>query len=114
MPNLNTFLQVLPKIASHPLAILAYLCVLGAWIVIYFRRQRSKDFLKVLQALPADEQPAFARRSGYRYDELAALSQKQRLNLLTRRYVLVAYVITIIAIVFLAIRAFAVYQQNYS
>jgi tetratricopeptide (TPR) repeat protein len=110
--KLDTFLQILPQIASHPLAILAYICVVVVWLVAALRSRRSKDFLKTLELLPEPDRSAFARRSGYRYDELAFLPQKQRLKLLTKRYRLFAFIVTVLAIVILGIVVLIVYQNS--
>ena len=82
------------------------------WLVTFLRWRKSKDFLKTLELLPKEDRSVFARRSGFRYDELASLPQKQRLKLLTKRYSLFAFVVTVLAIVILGILALLVYQNN--
>jgi hypothetical protein len=114
MFKLDTFLQILPKIATHPLAILAYICVAGVWLLAFFRWRKSNDFLKALELLPKAGRADFARKSGYKYDELASLPQKQRLKLLTQRYWLIAFIVTILAVIFLGIAITVVYKNNYS
>ena len=114
MFKINSFLENLPKIAEHPLAILAYICVIGVWLLAYYRTRKSKDFLAALEMLPEVERADFARRSGFRYDELSALPQKHRLNLLTKRYRLIGYVVTVLAIVLICFIYIYTYFNSYS
>jgi hypothetical protein len=67
------FLDVLPKIASHPMAIVAYICVGAGWLLFALRQQRSRDFIKALESLPKEKRIQFCRDAGYSYDELATL-----------------------------------------
>ena len=96
--SLNNILEVLPALASSPPALLAYIIVVLAWILWLFRRARSKDFIRALETLPKDQKGPFAERSGYRYDDLAQLSERDRLKLLTRRYLLFAFLATLVAL----------------
>src|ERR1019366_4847173 len=95
---LEGFLKLLPSIASHPLAIAAYVCLAGIWLLWTYRRFRSNDFLRALEAIPKEQREAFCRNSGFKYDELAQLPERQRLNLLTRRYLLLAFIVTVVAL----------------
>jgi hypothetical protein len=99
----ESFFKLLPQIASHPLAIVAYICLLGGWVLWYYRRSKSSDFLSALSKIPAGQRDAFCRRSGYKYDELAQMPENHRLKLLTRRYLLIAFVATVVAILLLAL-----------
>jgi len=98
---IRAFLDVLPKIATQPRAIAAYICVLAAWLLLATQHARSETFLKTLDAIPQAQRAEFCRRAKYSYDELAALPAKDRLSLLTRRYFLIAYITTIIGIILL-------------
>ena len=97
--ELQRFLEVLPKIATQPLAILAYICLVGGWLLWFSRKRQSADFLKALDAIPRNERANFAQNAGYRYDELAQLSNSERMYILTRRYRLFAYITTLIGLV---------------
>ena len=111
---INTFLTTLPKVASQPLALIAYACIAGIWLFVVFRQHKSKTFLKSLELLPKQDRSDFARNAGYKYDELASLNQKERLNLLTKRYRLIAYVITLVAILVIAVLIALESQQEHA
>src|SRR5262249_26262648 len=96
--NIAQYLEVLPGIATSPLAILAYLVVALVWVLLLVKRNTGKVFLVALSKMPDDKKAAFAKDSGYKYNELAQLSNdKHRLRVITRRYWLVALVITLAA-----------------
>jgi tetratricopeptide (TPR) repeat protein len=101
--ELQRFLEVLPKIGTQPLAILAYICLVGGWLLWFFRKRQSADFLKALEAIPRNERTRFAQQAGYRYNDLAQLSHSDRLSLLTRRYRLLAYIATLVALVLIVL-----------
>src|SRR5262245_58295464 len=107
---LERFLKILPSIASHPLAIVAYICLVGVWLLWFNRRAKSNDFLRALAVIPDVERAKFCRDSGYKYDELAQLPERQCLKLLTRRYLLIAIVVTILASLLFGLAALL--QQN--
>jgi tetratricopeptide (TPR) repeat protein len=88
-------IEVLPKIAGSPLAIVAYVCLAGLWIFWLFRLLRSKVFIELLSKLPKNQRAQAAIDAGYQYDELAQLPKNQRLRLLTRRYLLIALLATL-------------------
>jgi len=44
------FFKILPAIASHPLALLAYLFLLVVWLRYFNRCAKSRDFLQALKA----------------------------------------------------------------
>jgi hypothetical protein len=101
--NFEYLVHILPDVATKPLAIVAYLCLIGGWLIWVLRRRRSKDFLKALEALQPADRPAFCKRAGYSYDDLAGMTQKGRLRTLTWRYLLLAFVATLAAILILTI-----------
>ena len=107
-------LDILPKIAGHPLAILAYLCFFAAWLLWYHRWRKSADFLAALKAVPPSERRPFAEKAGYSYDDLARLPEKDRIKWLTSRHRLIAYIATLIALALLVLAALVAYRQNYS
>jgi hypothetical protein len=106
------FLKLLPSIAGHPLAIAAYVCVAGVWLLLVYRRAKSNDFLRALAAIPKEQREVFCRNSGYKYDELAQLPESQRLKLLTRRYLLLAFVVTVVALLLFGLAALLVSSTN--
>jgi tetratricopeptide (TPR) repeat protein len=109
---LEGFLKLLPSIASHPLAIAAYVCLAGIWLLWTYRRFRSNDFLRALATIPKEQREAFCRNSGFKYDELAQLPERQRLNLLTRRYLLLAFIVTVVALLLFGLAVLLVSSTN--
>ena len=72
---------------------------------------KSTDFLKALAALDEKDRAEFCRRAGYSYDELSRLTRNQQVHLITRRYLLFAYVATLVAIVLLILGTRQVLQN---
>lgn len=96
------FIEALPGIATQPLAILAYILLVGSWFLWLIKRIQSRTFLKALEALPAGARPTFCQTmGGVPYGDLVALTNPQRVKLITYRYRLVAYISTLIAIILL-------------
>jgi hypothetical protein len=110
--ELQHFLSVLPKIATQPLAILAYICLVTAWLIRWFRKKQSVDFLKSLDALPSSQRANYARQAGYRYSELAQIPQKERIRVLNRRYFLYAYIVTILGVLLLILSIVVTYKES--
>ena len=77
-----------------------------------YRRAKSNDFLRALAAIPKEQREVFCRNSGYKYDELAQLPESQRLKLLTRRYLLLAFVVTVVALLLFGLAALLVSSTN--
>ena len=77
-------------------------------------RERTEDFLQALDRLPESDRREFAAKSGYRYDELSQLSQKDRKQVLSWRYLLIAYLATLFAFVLIIIAAFIVISNTRS
>jgi hypothetical protein len=101
--NFGGFLKVLPKIADHPLAIVAYISLVAVWLVWFYRRRKSKDFLKALELIPELQRAQFCQNAGYKYDELAHLPPKDRLKRLTKRDILIVRLVIVIAATLLVI-----------
>jgi hypothetical protein len=106
------FLKVLPSIASHLLAIMAYVCVAGVWLLWVYRRAKSNDFLRALTDIPEDRREVFCRYSGFKFDELAQLPEPQRLKLLTRRYLLLAFIVSVVALLLFGLTVLLVSSTN--
>jgi hypothetical protein len=103
--SIGGFLKVLPKIADHPLAIVAYICLVAATLLWFYRRSKSNDFLKALQLIPESQRVAFCQKAGYNYHELAQLPPKDRLKRLMARDKLLLIIAMIIAAALLGIVA---------
>jgi hypothetical protein len=52
MEIISDALKAIPEAASHPFALIAYLCVVASWAVIAFRVQRNSELLKHIEKLP--------------------------------------------------------------
>lgn len=88
-------LEILPTIATEPLAILAYTSLASGWLLWLYRRARSGDFLKALEFIEAKDRPEFSKQSGYSYSEISRLPRKDQLAIINRKYLLIAYAISI-------------------
>jgi hypothetical protein len=102
---MSEFAELLPKIASQPIAIAAYVILAGVWLVALVRRQKAKVFLAALDRIPSEQREAFARECGYRYETIAQLPERDRLSALTFQYFLIAFIVTVAALFFIAVVA---------
>jgi tetratricopeptide (TPR) repeat protein len=109
---LNSFLKILPSIASHPVAIVAWICLAVVWLLWQFDRHKAKIFLDGLAKIAPGQREAFCRSSGYKFNDLASVPERERLKLLTRRYFLIAFVLTVLALLVLVLVALHIYQQE--
>jgi hypothetical protein len=109
--NWTALISALPKVSADPLAILAYIILAAGWVIWVLRRRRSIDFLKSLALQPEKSRPGYAVAAGYSYDELAGLNPKDRLRVITRRYLLIAYVFTGIAVLLFLLSVLRVVPQ---
>jgi hypothetical protein len=103
--SIGEYLKVLPKIADHPLAIVAYICLVAAALLWFFRRSKSNDFLKALDRITASKREEFCQNAGYKYDELSHLPPKDRLKRLMLRDRLIAILAIVIAVTLLGIES---------
>ena len=55
MDFIKSAIKALPIVASSPLALIAFLCLVGAWVVIGLRVQRNKNLLANLEKLPSKD-----------------------------------------------------------
>jgi hypothetical protein len=101
--DLGAYLKVLPQIATSPLAIFAFVCVLAASTWFFYRRGESENFLKALDKIPEAQRVDFSQRAGYKYNELAQLSPKDRLKRLLARDSLILRLTVIAALILLVI-----------
>ncbi len=109
--DLAEFAKILPQIAAHPLAVVAYGVLVGAWLVLAWQRQRSADFLSALELAHKKSRPKLATDFGYTYSDLHGLTREQRFKLVTRRYWLIAYLATLIAIVMISVAGYTVMRE---
>ncbi|MBE9582819.1 hypothetical protein IM792_00005, partial [Mucilaginibacter sp. JRF] len=111
MENIDQFISALPEIAKEPLAVVAYIILLFVWLFAYNRKIKSKDIVKIIDRLPENERAEFAKKAGYNYDEISQLSHSQRMKYLSRKYFLLAYIVTLITIIIIILSAMR-YNSN--
>jgi hypothetical protein len=58
MLNILDTLKALPAIATHPLAIVAYILVVAAWLLMQQRTARFNALMKRLELLPPAQRKA--------------------------------------------------------
>jgi tetratricopeptide (TPR) repeat protein len=68
-----------------------------------FRRNRTKSFLKLIEVTPKNQVVKLISRVGYSYDQFSTLTKQQRLKLLTKKYILLAYLSTVVSITLIII-----------
>jgi hypothetical protein len=108
----NNFLTILQKIQGNPFAILAELCLAGIWLYSYVRKSRFETFLKALEQIPKSERGEFCKKAHYNYNDLRDLPPRDRLRYLTHTQRVIAYLVTVLAIVALVVVAFASYRET--
>lgn len=93
-------LKSLPDIATNPLAIVAYLVVVGAWLLSYLRAARFKMLLKHISSLPeVDRKTVLATEMNTVIP--AAITAEEWLRGKRQFYMMIAYVLTLLAVVLL-------------
>jgi hypothetical protein len=98
-------LKSLPTIAGNPLAVIAYLVVIGAWLLSYFRTARFKSLIDRISSLPeADRKSILATEMNTVIPE--TISAEDWLRGKRQLYVVVAYVLTLVVAVLLLVLAF--------
>lgn len=91
-------LKSLPEIAGSPLAIIAYLAVVGGWLLSYMRTARFKLLMNRIGSLPeADRKAVLATEMNTVVP--AEISAEDWLRGKRQLYVMIAYVLTLMAIV---------------
>lgn len=92
-------LELAKHILSNVYGIIGLVICLGAWILYFFRSNRTKTFISILEKANPSEVESLTRSIGYTYDDFSALSQEDKYKFLIRRYLLIAYSFTIIALI---------------
>ncbi len=101
---LNT-LKALPGIAGSPLAVVAYIVVIGSWVVSYLRTARFKILMDRIRALPEADRKAVVQLEMNTVLP-ASISAEQWLRSRRQLYIVVAYVLTLLAALLLLTLAF--------
>jgi hypothetical protein len=86
MEFLKSALSSLPTVATSPLALVGYLAVIAAWVVIALKVQRNRQLLENLKNLPAKDRLQALRDEMGTIPLKEGLSPEQFIKLRTRRY----------------------------
>jgi hypothetical protein len=101
---LNT-LKALPSIAGSPLAILAYFVVIGVWLLSYLRTARFRLLVDRIKTLPeADRRRVLEAEMNTVIPQ--SITAEEWLRSRRQLYVTIAYVLTLLAVVFLVSQAY--------
>ena len=101
---LNT-LKALPSIAGSPLAILAYIVVIGVWLLSYLRTARFRLLIGQIKALPeADRRKILEAEMNTVIPQ--SITAADWLRSRRQLYLTIAYVLTLLAVVFLIAQAY--------
>lgn len=93
------FFETLPIAASHPFALVAYICVLAAWVYNARTVQRNKNLLNKLQNIPEkDRARIVAGEMGF-LNVPKGLSGNELLRRERQKQYLIAFIVFILAIV---------------
>ena len=99
-------LKWVPAIATHPLAVSVYVLVVGAWLLAYFRTARFKLLLERIEQVPAkDRKHVVALEMNTVIPD--SISAEDWLRGRRQLYIVVAYVITLAAILTIFSLAYA-------
>lgn len=108
-------LSAIPTAAASPYALSAYAMTIAAYVAVAFRVTRNKQLLANLEKLPARDRGRILESEMRGYRLASGISPEQYLRAQTHRYLLVAFLVTIVlaaAITMLAIwRGTAVSQS---
>jgi hypothetical protein len=103
---MQEFLKVLPAAATSPLAFVAYLAVLLAWVTITLQNRRINSLLRSIEKFPEkDRKDIIAREMNIILPK--NISAEQWLTERRQRYVFIGFLILVVAI--LAIISIMVY-----
>jgi hypothetical protein len=86
--------QAIPTVATHPVAIVAYVIVIGAWLAAYFRTKRFNLLIDQVGQLPENDRKSAIRVELNRIVP-ATISAEQWLKAKRQQYYLVAFLVTV-------------------
>lgn len=96
MEFLINALSAIPTAAKSPYALAAYAMTVAAYLAVVFRVARNKQLLANLEKLPAKDRGPILESEMRGYRLAAGISPEQYLRAQTHRYVLVAFLVTIV------------------
>ncbi len=106
---MEKFLQALPIVASHPLALLGYLAVVIAWLVVALQTRKANKLFDVIKSLPP-QQRLKAIELEYRTAPRSGLSAEQWLQSRKMSFIFAGFAITLFTILVLV--AFALIPSS--
>lgn len=106
MEFLNSAIKALPTVASSPLALIAFLSLVAAWLIIGIRVQRNKNLLKNLEKVPPNDRLQALRDEMGRVRIKSGLTPEQYLRSRIHLYWLIAFVtLCLVILLILALAA---------
>jgi hypothetical protein len=97
--NGQTILEALREIITNPLAILTTLVAIGAWLLVLREKRSARLALEAAAVAPSSERAAALQALGISLSDIVALPATHRLNFLSRRFLLLAYLSSLIAFI---------------
>ncbi len=97
--------SALPAVVSSPFALLAYLVVILAWVVIAWRVMRNKQLLKNLEKLPAHDRLKALQLEMGAVQLTSGLTPEQWLRSKTHLYYFLAFAVVFLSFVVLFVVA---------
>jgi len=111
MHAVHEFLNSLAEVAGKPLAFLGYVLLLVCWCIAYIKRTEVRELLKKIEAIPEEDRRKTVENTlGDKVPE--RISADQWLKRLRQRYIFVAYIATIFAVVVLSAFAYINTKAN--
>lgn len=112
MDGFSAFLKAIPSAATSPLALVAYLAAVGAWLAIAWRLKIVQEVSRTLPQLP-EYQRADAIKTAIGRGVPPNLSPEQFLRGQRDFYYLIGFIaICVVVVVIVAIGVFRVYEQS--
>lgn len=112
MDILASFIKAIPSAAASPLALIAYIATLIAWVIVAYRVSRFRELMKRIEQLPEkDRLPAIIAELG-RVAVPGGLTGEQYLRMRIHTFIFIGFLAFCGAIATVALKAgYDVYQQ---
>jgi hypothetical protein len=112
MDVIIAFIRAIPSAAASPLALIAYLATLVAWVIIAFRVNRFRELMKRIELLPEADRLAAIKAEMGRVDVPRGLTGEQYLRMRIHTFLLIAFLALCGTVATVGLKAgYDVYQQ---
>jgi hypothetical protein len=98
-PTLSSIIDAIPQVSNSPLALVAYLSVVGAWILLGWRIKRNRNLLGHLDKLPEKDRIEALRMEMGEQSLRTALSPEQWLRSRIHKFLFYGFTILCVAVV---------------